>query len=280
MEENNKQHFDYFSVERTEKGLLAVASTAVEDRHGEVVEVSGWDLKNFKKNPILLWGHEHSIPAIGTAKNIRIEGEGKKARLMFEPKFHEATDFAKAIKFLYEGDDENDPVLNSFSVGFMPQDMDGNRYTKQELLEISAVNVPANAEARVVARKGLEQNGFGEDVVKQLGLAQQPEDDVRSQLAVVRQQMADINDLNEKLTSELADVVKGLQHLNPRVEKQETAVIRVTLAKVISRATDKALEGKPRQSELAALRVIKRASDRLSHDLKRDLQSGKNIRPS
>ncbi len=256
-------------IEKTDKGLLAVASTAVEDRHGEVVEVSGWDLKNFKKNPVLLWGHQHEIPAIGTAKNIKVEGEGKKARLTFEPVFHEATDFAKALKAMVE----ELGILNSFSVGFMPRDMDGNRYTQQELLEISLVNVPANPEARLLAVKGLEERGFGEDVVKQLGLAQQPEDDTRSQLAVMRQHYEDLSEKYE-------DLVKGLQHLNPRVEKQETAVIRVTLAKVISRATDKALQAKPKQSELAALRVIKRASDRLSYDLKRDLQNGKNQRPS
>jgi hypothetical protein len=27
-------------------------------------------LKNFKKNPVLLWAHDHTIPAIGTATKI------------------------------------------------------------------------------------------------------------------------------------------------------------------------------------------------------------------
>lgn len=254
------------TIEKTEKGLVAVASTAVEDRHGEVVEVAGWDLKNFKKNPVLLWGHQHEIPAIGIAKNIRITGEGKKQALTFEPVFHDATDFAKALKAMVE----DLGILNSFSVGFLPHDMDGNRYTKQELLEISLVNVPANPDARIMAYKSLEDRGFNKDTLSALGLDQDDQDDIKAQLAVLKQQ-------NEDLQEQLEDVVKGLKNLNPRVDSKETAVVRVTLAKVISRATDKMLEAKPKaQTELAALRVIKRASDRLSHDLKRDLHSGKN----
>src|SRR3990167_1765589 len=124
-------------IERTDKGMEAVASTAVEDRHGEVVSIEGWDIRNFKKNPVLLWAHNHEEPAIGYAKNLKRD-------MTFEPVFHDKTPLAAAIKALYEGDEDMPPVLNSFSVGFKANEMDGNKYTSQELLEISAVNVPAN----------------------------------------------------------------------------------------------------------------------------------------
>lgn len=258
------------TIEKTDKGLVAVASTAVEDRHGEVVEVDGWDLKNFKKNPVLLWGHQHEIPAIGVARNIRKDGEGKKARLIFEPVFHEATEFARAIKAMVE----DLGILNSFSVGFMPKDMDGNRYLNQELLEISLVNVPANPEARLLAVKGLEEKGFDNETIQALGITKEAHDDIRSELAVAQERINELED-------QLSDVVKGLQSLNPRVDKRETAELRVSLAKVIGRATDKMLSGPPQPHvDRVALKVVKRASDRLSNDLKRDLQSGKNQRTS
>lgn len=259
-------------AEKTDKGLVAVASTAVEDRHGEVVEVSGWDLKNFKKNPVLLWGHQHDIPAIGLAKNIKVEGEGKRQKLMFEPVFHEATEFARAIKAMYE----DLGVLNSFSVGFLPLEVEDNRYTKHELLEISAVNVPANPEARVMAMKSLAEQGFKKDTLEALGLPESKDQaEILSQLAVASER---INELEDQVT----DLVKGLKHLNPRVDRQEAIVTRLTMVKTITRATDRLLEAKPRaQSELAALRVIKRASDKLTYDTKRDLKtSGKNQRTS
>lgn len=259
------------NIEKTDKGLRAVASNETLDRQGEVVDLAGWDLKNYKKNPVLLWAHNNEIPAIGIAKNIRIEGEGKKAALTFEPDFHDATDFAKALKYLVE----EKGVINSFSVGFMPKEYEGNRITQSELLEISLVNVPANPDARMLAMKSLKDEGFGDDTLKALGLPQTTEEDtIRSEMAVLKAK-------NIELQEQLDYVVKGLKNLNPRVDKQETAVIRVTLAKVISRATDNALQAKPQQKELATLRVIKRASDRLSHDLKRDLQAnGTNQRTS
>jgi len=51
--------------------FMAVASTAALDRHGESVSVDGWNIDNFKKNPVLLWAHDHSVPAVGEV--VRIE---------------------------------------------------------------------------------------------------------------------------------------------------------------------------------------------------------------
>lgn len=158
-------------AEKKNGRLVAVASTNVEDRHGEVVDNSGWVLNNYKKNPVMLWAHDHSMPAIGTAKNIRVTKTSGAPQLVFEPVLHDLTPEAAAIKAMYEGytdadGNEHAPILNSFSVGFRPVDTDGNTYTKSELLEISAVNVPANPEARVMAYKSLEQAGFEKDVIK------------------------------------------------------------------------------------------------------------------
>jgi phage head maturation protease len=111
----NDKLFTKAEIERTDKGLVAVATTAVEDRHGEVVTIEGWDTKNFKKNPILLWAHDHTEPAIGVAKNLRVDGAGKKAKMVFEPVFHDLTDKAKALKSMVE-----EGIINSFSVGFRP----------------------------------------------------------------------------------------------------------------------------------------------------------------
>ncbi len=143
--------------------FTAVASTGTVDRHGEIVSPDGWDLENFKKNPVLLWSHDHSIPAIGKATKVWIEGYGEKAKLMFSGVWQTVTDEGKAAaQLVAEG------ILNSFSVGFMPNDMEGNKYTDQELLEISLVNVPANPDAVRLAYKSLKDNGFNERVAKQI----------------------------------------------------------------------------------------------------------------
>lgn len=211
--------------------LVAIASTAVEDRHGEVVEVEGWDLKNFKANPILLWAHDHSEIAIGKAKSIKVEKAGAGSQLIFEPVFHDKTEKARAIKALYEGwVDENgvtqEPVLNSFSVGFRPLDTDGNHYTKQELLEISAVNVPANPEARVIARKSLEAMGFEQRTIEEVLDENKKQPDHE---AVIKQ----LQEENEELKSEVTSLRARQSSKNYREEqrlRQLKALDRLTEA--------------------------------------------------
>ena len=125
--------------------FVAVASDMSVDRYGEIVDVAGWDLKGFKDNPVLLWGHDHTIPAIGKATKIWIEEK----KLMFKGIFAR-TPFAQEIKMLVE-----DGIINSFSVGFLAKKMEGNIFTDQELLEISFVNVPANANAMMLSAEKL-----------------------------------------------------------------------------------------------------------------------------
>lgn len=88
--------------------------------------------------------------------------QGKDA-LVFEPDFHEETELARAVKALYE-----QGRLKTFSVGFKPIEMDGNIYTKQELLEISAVNVPANPDAQMLAYRSLQAKGFDRSTISEV----------------------------------------------------------------------------------------------------------------
>lgn len=141
------------------KTKQAVASTATIDRMGEVIDQEGWDLTNYKANPVLLWAHNDREILIGNAKNIKVEKAAGVSRLVFEPDFHDKTDTARAIKELFE-----EGRMKTFSVGFMPLEMDGNTYTKSELLEISAVNVPANPDAMTMAYRSLAKKGYSQDV--------------------------------------------------------------------------------------------------------------------
>src|SRR4051812_17691396 len=39
-----------------------VLSDATPDRYGDVIEAAGWDLKNFKNNPVALFNHNPDFP--------------------------------------------------------------------------------------------------------------------------------------------------------------------------------------------------------------------------
>ena len=147
------------TVERNASGkMVAVATTESTDRDGEVIKLSAWDIASFSKNPVMLWAHNHMELPIGRAENVSFSTVGGKAAMTFEPAFHDETDQARAIGKLYEKG-----ILTSFSVGFIPHEREGNTITRAELVEISGVNVPANADARVFAK------GFSAGELKTIG---------------------------------------------------------------------------------------------------------------
>lgn len=150
---NNKMQIAKAFVKNIDEdeGVLdaAVASVGVTDRAGDVIDQDGWKLQNFTKNPQLLWGHNQRDyrPPIGRVEKIWFEGKGEDKKLMFRPKFDLKDDFAKEIYRKYK-----EGFLHAFSVGFQAMEREENVFKEQELLEISAVAVPANPEALVVQR--------------------------------------------------------------------------------------------------------------------------------
>lgn len=129
-------------VEIKDGKMVAVASTEDVDRVGESLDVKDWDFKNFKKNPVLQAGHDYKPQfTIGIAKKIVVEG----TKVIFEPVFHNVTQLAREIGEMYQ-----QGYLKAFSVGFIPGGSEKKK--KNELLEISAVAVPANPHALVISK--------------------------------------------------------------------------------------------------------------------------------
>lgn len=247
------------NIEKRDDGFMAIASTSVIDRQGDVVEVEGWDLKDFKKNPVLQWAHDHSVLPVGKAEKIWVEGKGKSAKLMFKPVFQEVTDFGRAVKQLFE-----QGFLSAFSVGFQPIDADGNRFTKQKLLEISVVNVPANPEALMLGYKSLKETGFNDETIEKAGIP----------VAMVKE----ISQMRQELDivkSQVDYAVKGLKHLNPHIGRNNRVTTdRLNMAKVVARASDQILSG---NGDTRIVKTIKRANDNLIVSLKGELtKNGKN----
>lgn len=137
-------------IEKKDGKMIAVASDETIDRHGESLPIDSWELANFKTNPVLMWAHDYSIPPIGIAKNIQVIG----TKLVFEPVFHTITQLAREVKAMFEADPA---IMNSFSVGFLPhyESQKGERIPL-ELLEISAVPIPANQNAMVIEKAAKE----------------------------------------------------------------------------------------------------------------------------
>jgi HK97 family phage major capsid protein/HK97 family phage prohead protease len=130
-----------------------VLSDATVDRYGDIVEPSGWDLTNFKSNPIALFGHNSGFP-IGRWENIRVEA-GKLVGRLALAKRGTSERLDEMISLVEQG------ILRTISVGFRPLEWEpidpklphgGQRYKMQELLEASLVSVPANPAAVALAK--------------------------------------------------------------------------------------------------------------------------------
>ena len=119
------------------------------DRDLERMDPAGWDLKNFKKNPIVLWSHEWYTPAIGKVESPRVKDGQLVGRVRFSSK--EVDPFAAMIEGkVREG------IISTGSVGFIsrkieilddPAATETLIHRKQELYEFSIVNIPSNVNA-------------------------------------------------------------------------------------------------------------------------------------
>lgn len=127
-------------------GRFKVVATSDDmDRDGEIIAVEGWDFENFNKNPVLLWGHDFYSMPIGKVTKLTRDGNKIIAEGIFAP-----TERGQEVRKAYDGE-----FLNTVSVGFIPRERKGNTITKSELLELSFVPVPANANA--VALRAVEE---------------------------------------------------------------------------------------------------------------------------
>ena len=116
--------------------LTLQASLESEDRAGDVIRAEGWELDNYRLNPVILWAHRHDLLPVGKSTNVWVESGALMAEIEFAP-----TEFAQQVRRMFE-----DGFLRGVSVGFRalktsPRSGGGNQgivFERQELLEISA----------------------------------------------------------------------------------------------------------------------------------------------
>lgn len=174
----------FAEVTKTDEGartITALASTGCVDRSGETIDPAAFkqSLGTYRRNPVLLAGHVYASESgeptvIGKVLKIAVTQRG----LPFEARFAE-TDLADQYWQLYQGG-----FMRAFSVGFLPKKWESRRmeidgeyravraYTEVELLEISAVAVPANAEA--LSRMAQQGNAAASMALQTIRPAGQP----------------------------------------------------------------------------------------------------------
>lgn len=143
--------------------ITGVATTPATDRVGDIVEPLGIKFKN--PLPLLLF-HDHTRP-VGTVKFDRPTASGVTfTAQLVDPENVTSASLKERVAEAW--DSLKAKLIRGVSIGFRPmpdgveliRDKDGNysglKFTKTEVLELSLVTVPANAEATIQTIKSID----------------------------------------------------------------------------------------------------------------------------
>lgn len=145
------------SSKEADRTVEVVVSSGDVARDGAIIDQSGWNTRNYERNPVVLWGHDdHSLP-IARATETRIEG-GDMVQV------HEFANHARAEEVFQA---VRGGFVNATSVRWIPGETEVRKvgtgkdarnvlvFTKgHELLEVSYVPIPADPNALVLRADG------------------------------------------------------------------------------------------------------------------------------
>lgn len=209
-----------------------VVSTTAWDAHGERINVDGIQLKDYKKNPVVLWAHDgFNLPI---AKATKVWKEGNK--LMARAKFYMKDEFPRKVyDYIVDG------FLNAVSIGGQVDEWgnDGLTISKMTMKEFSVVPVPANQEA-LVANKSLEKedrtelNGLAKAYARKM-ITEQDNDTVLHNIKMLKELVASLEEIamskpNEKSADQTHRrlVLRQTQAVDDQAEKTIKS-IKVTM---------------------------------------------------
>lgn len=138
--------------------------TAAEDRHGTIIEAAGMDLRQYRRNPVVLFNHDYG-KVIGRAPAIAAHGAEIVAPVEFDTANAFAADILRQVDAGY---------LSGASAGFIVHEQRANRITRSELVELSVVSVPSNPDALAIRSQGRRvqfiraERIFGLDMVRRI----------------------------------------------------------------------------------------------------------------
>ena len=215
----NKKDVSIITEDLGDRCVQFTISKEVEDRDGDILRANGVDFTNYMKNPVFLSFHNSREFPLGKVTKFWVEGNSVKAIVYF-PTLEElssnpeqASEKAKLVDFTYHC--YKTGMLNAVSVGFIPlewvESEKGFDILKWELLEFSAVAVPANQDAIAEAVKSF---GLDKSVIKEYFTTEKSLDE---KLSDVEKELAEVKQTVARLTKKLEETEKNLVELPDNV---------------------------------------------------------------
>ena len=199
------------SSNEDKREVTAIASSEKIDRDGDIVRVDGINIKEYKKNPVVMFAHDHN--SLPIAKATRIWKEDKNLMVKMQFTTPEENSMGDTVYKLIKGD-----YLKSLSIGFRPnwdsairlEKSKGWDFKSSDLYEISIVPIPANA-AAVVQSKGI-QKALADNVI----------DDI--ELKEFELYLSDIKLPDVEMDELMEEIENNKKETNEQVEKIEQTI--------------------------------------------------------
>ena len=143
------------SVDESKREIIGIASTPSTDRMGDIVEPEG---ASFKLPIPFLWQHNHDAP-IGEVVSAKVTNKGIEVAVKLASP-EEGMPAGLVARLQEAWFSVKTGLVRGLSIGFSPieysfLDNGGVRFTKWSFNELSAVTIPANAEATISTIKSL-----------------------------------------------------------------------------------------------------------------------------
>jgi HK97 family phage prohead protease len=220
-----KSNMEMKASKTEDRVIEFIASKEVVDRGGDVLKIKGMNLKNFKENPIILYGHDRGSLPIGKAISMRKTGDELRIKVEFAPA--ETYAFADTVYRLVKGN-----YLSATSVGIIP-DYDSMEYpdgkklngksirriiNKSELFELSVVPVPMNEQALKVT-KAFEEGIINENELKEFKTINDKDFNIEEDVEL---ETKDLKEENIELKSKLAAMELLLKEQEMEAEEEDS----------------------------------------------------------
>lgn len=211
-----------------------IVSNSGLDRHGESITMEGIDLKQIKRNPVVLWAHEYTSLPIGKITKLWKKDGNLYARIALAT---EEYDFASTVyKLILAG------VISAVSIGgivkeFGTKDGKTDYYTiaKLEMIELSVVPVGAHPDALVQSKSIESKEKFTQDYETFLHKSlvdkfkSLPDDTVSQLIKSLKETLAALESLNDSAVSAKAQSVEVVKR-------------KLVVARQAAKQTDKGAE--------------------------------------
>ena len=216
----NKKNLSVMTEDIGERTVRFTISKEVVDRDGDILVAEGVDFSNYMKNPVFCGFHNTRDFPLGKVTKFWVEGNSVKADVYFptieelSSDLNNVSEKAKLVDFTYNC--YKTGMLNAVSVGFIAKTYEpiketgGVKVLEWELLEFSAVAVPANQDAIAQAVKS-----FGDENAK--GMI-----DPIERIKVLEGQIAECHKTMKEQAEKLEKVNSDLDGIELEDEKEIT----------------------------------------------------------